>query len=209
MATIQRLTDSCLLITTDDHATLFDPGFHTYQSGEFDLDGLGDVTRVCITHAHGDHASPEFVSWLRDRRSDLVVYSNQDVLNTFAATGIEVSTDLPSDLVAEDVLHEMIPNGGQPPNRAFTIEGLFTHPGDSRQPTTTAPVLALPLLVPWDSATGAVQFARRLGPAQVVPIHDFYLTESGRSWIRNMVKGVLAPDGIEVVDVDWGASFTV
>ncbi len=209
MATIQRLTDSCVLVTDDHDATLFDPGFHTYQSGEFDLDSLGDVTKVCITHAHGDHASPEFVSWLRDRRHDIVVYANDDVVGAFADRGVDVSTEIPAGFSVEDVLHEKIPNGEQPPNRAYTIDGLFTHPGDSRQPTTSARVLALPLLVPWDSATGAVEFARRLGPAQVVPIHDFYLSENGRSWIRGMVKNVLAPAGIELVDVDWGASFTV
>ncbi len=208
MSTIQRLTDSCLLVTTDRDATLFDPGFHTYQSG-FDLDSLGDVTRVCITHAHGDHASPEFVHWLKDRKADLVVYSNQDVANAMLPNGIEVSTEVPEGSKVEDVLHEMIPSGDQPPNRAYTIDGIFTHPGDSRQPSISAPVLALPLLVPWDSATGAVEFARRLGPAKVVPIHDFYLSESGRSWVRSMVKSVLAPSGIELVDIDWGESFTV
>ncbi len=208
MSTIQRLTDSCLLVTTDRDATLFDPGFHTYQSG-FDLDSLGDVTRVCITHAHGDHASPEFVHWLKDRKADLVVYSNQDVANAMLPNGIEVSTEVPEGSKVEDVLHEMIPSGDQPPTHAYTIDGIFTHPGDSRQPSISAPVLALPLLVPWDSATGAVEFARRLGPAKVVPIHDFYLSESGRSWVRSMVKSVLAPSGIELVDIDWGESFTV
>ena len=209
MTTIQRLTDSCLLITTDDDATLFDPGFHTYQSGEFDLSSLGDVTKVCITHAHGDHASPDFVRWLIDRKADVAVHSNDDVASTLAKHDIEVSTGVPVGFSVEDVLHEMIPNGDTPPNRAFTIDGVFTHPGDSRQPSSTAPVLALPLLVAWDSATGAVEFARRLGPAQVVAVHDFYLAESGRAWIRGMIKGVLANDGIEMVDIDWGDSFTI
>ena len=138
MATIQRLTDSCLLVTNDHDATLFDPGFHTYQSGEFDLDSLGDVTKVCITHAHGDHASPEFVAWLIDRRHDIVVYSNQDVLNTFAHKGIEVSTDIPRGFSAEDVLHEMIPNGGPtlPPRRKGRGQKVSLAPG-TRSHTTT------------------------------------------------------------------------
>jgi len=63
--------------------------------------------------------------------------------------------------------------------------------------------------VPWDSATGAVAFARRLRPAQVVPIHDFYLTQGGRDWVRGMVGSALKDDGIELVDVDWGQSFTI
>jgi hypothetical protein len=35
------------------------------------------------------------------------------------------------------------------------------------------------------------------------------MSETGRAWITGMVKSVLAADGIEVVDLDWGASFTV
>ncbi len=209
MATIQRLSDSCLLVTTDTDATLFDPGFHTFRSGSIDLDGIGDVTRVFITHEHGDHVNPEFVRWVLDRGTDITVYSNEAVRTLLEAHDIEVSTDVPSDVAVEDVLHARVPNGDTPPNRAFTISGLVTHPGDSREPTTTGPVLALPLIVPWDSATGAVDFARRVGPRQVVPIHDFYLSDSGRQWIRGMVKAVLANDGIELVDVDWGQSFTV
>jgi L-ascorbate metabolism protein UlaG (beta-lactamase superfamily) len=209
MAKIQRLTDSCLLVTTDTDATLFDPGFHTYQSGEVDLESIGDVTRVFITHEHGDHVNPEFVRWLIDRRADVEVYSNEAVAGVLAGHDIEVHTHVPEDVTVEDVLHARIPNGATPPNRAFTISGLFTHPGDSRQPTSTAPVLALPLLVPWDSATGAVDFARRLQPQQVVAIHDFYLSSYGRGWIRGMVGDVLAGDGIEMVDAGWGDTFTV
>ncbi len=209
MATIERLTDSCLLVTTDSDATLFDPGFHPFTSGDLDLGSIGDVSRVFITHEHGDHVSPDFVHWLIDRRSDLTIYSNDAVMGFLRKHDIEVTTSVPSGVSVEDVLHGRIPNGATPPNRAFTIDGVFTHPGDSREPTATAPVLALPLLVPWDSATGAVEFARRLRPSQVVAIHDFYLSESGRGWIRGMVGDVLSADGIELVDIDWGASFTV
>lgn len=209
MAKIERLTDSCLLVITDEHATLFDPGFHTYQSGVIDLNSIGDVTRVFITHEHGDHVNPEFVRWAIDRRSDVEVFANEAVRDLLADHGIEVNTGEPAGAGVEDVAHGRLPNGSTPPNRSFTIDGLLTHPGDSREPSTTAPILALPLLVPWDSATGAVEFARRLAPRQVVPIHDFYLSEMGRGWIRGMIKGILANDGIDLVDLDWGDSFSV
>jgi L-ascorbate metabolism protein UlaG (beta-lactamase superfamily) len=209
MAKIERLTDSCLLVTTDEEATLFDPGFHTYQSGHIDLNEIGDVTRVFITHEHGDHVNPDFVRWVIDRGKDITVYSNEAVRDLLAEHGIEVDTGAPSGVGVEDVLHAKLPTGATPPNRSFTIDGVLTHPGDSREPTTTARVLALPLLVPWDSATGAVDFARRLRPKQVVPIHDFYLSEMGRGWIRGLIKGVLSDDDIELVDIDWGDSFSV
>jgi len=207
MAKIRRLTDSCLHVTTDSHATLFDPGFHTFTRNEIDLESIGEVTRVFVSHEHGDHVSPEFLRWLIDRKADLVVYSNDAVGNLLMPHDIVVDTSVPDDVTVEDVLHGRVPSGAQPPNRAFTIDGILTHPGDSREPTSTAPVLALPLIVPWDSTTGAVEFARRVAPVQVVPIHDFYLSQIGRQWIRGMVKSVLSGDGIEVVELDWGDCF--
>jgi L-ascorbate metabolism protein UlaG (beta-lactamase superfamily) len=209
MTEIRRLTDSCLLVTGDDHATMFDPGFHTYLEGVIDLDSIGDVTRVLVTHEHGDHVHPDFVKWLVGRRRDLVVFSNQAVSDLLADHGIEVSVEVPAGVGVEDVLHERLPNGSQPPNRSFTIEGVITHPGDSHQPTVTAPILALPMVAPWGSLTAAVEFARRVKPERVFMIHDFYMSDAGRARIRHMAGGVLGNDGIEVLDLDWGQSLTV
>tara|TARA_B100000686_G_C16444112_1_gene788510 strand:- start:100 stop:696 length:597 start_codon:yes stop_codon:yes gene_type:complete len=198
-----------LLVESDDGSILLDPGFFTWQSREFDLDSLGEVQRVLITHEHGDHANPEFIRWLLDRGEDVTVYSNRAVQRVLAEHDIEVVTDVPNGIDIEDVMHEMTPTGSAPPNRAFTIDGVLTHPGDSYQPTRTAPVLALPLLVLWGSTTLSVEFARRLGPKQVIPVHDFYTSSSGRRFISEMVKGVLLPDGIELVPLDWGESYTI
>ena len=207
MTKIRRLTNSCLTITNNAGTTLFDPGFFTFA--EFDLATIGDVQRVLITHEHADHVSPEFVRWLIDRGTDVEVFSNQAVVDLLAEHDVAASVDQPAGVSSEDVLHEMIPTGAQPPNRSYTIDGVITHPGDSYQPTTTAPVLALPLLIPWGSTTRSVEFARHLAPQQVVPIHDFYLTEAGRSFVVGMAKKVLAADGIEVVPLEWGDSYTV
>jgi L-ascorbate metabolism protein UlaG (beta-lactamase superfamily) len=206
MTTIRRLTDSCLVVTNDTAATLFDPGFHTFQSGEIELDAIGDISRVLITHEHGDHVSPEFVRWLIDRATDLIVYANEAVAGLLDGYGIQVDTGSPAGVTYQDVMHEVIPTGAQPPNRAFTIDGVLTHPGDSYQPTVSAPVLALPLIVPWGSTTLSMDFARRLAPQQVIPIHDFYLNENGRSFVYNLAKNVLAKSGIEVVTLNWGES---
>ncbi len=207
MPTIRRLADSCLLVTTADGNTLIDPGFFTFDSGEVDLDSIGDVQRVLITHEHADHVKPEFVRWVIDRGNDVNVYSNEAVAALLAEHDIQAVTHDPPGITSEDVLHEMIPTGATPPNRSYTIEGVLTHPGDSYQPTTTAPVLALPLLAPWGSTTASVAFARRLAPQLVVPIHDFYTSPSGRQWITALASTVLSADGIEVVPLDWGESY--
>jgi L-ascorbate metabolism protein UlaG (beta-lactamase superfamily) len=209
MTTIRRLTDSCLVVTTDAAATMFDPGFHTFESKEIDLDSIGDISRVLITHEHGDHVNPGFVKWLIDRRSDLAVYANEAVAGLLDGYGIEVDTGDPAGVTYEDVLHETIPTGAQPPNRAYTIDGVFTHPGDSYEPTISARVLALPLIIPWGSTTASMEFARRLAPRQVIPIHDFYLNEGGRAFAYNMAKNVLAKADIEVITLNWGETATV
>jgi hypothetical protein len=130
------------------------------------------------------------------------------VADLLAQHDIEVSTSDPAGVSSEDVLHEMIPTGDTPPNRAYTIDDVLTHPGDSYQPASTAPVLALPLIVPWGSTTASMEFARRLAPRQVVPIHDFYLNELGRGFVYGMATSVLARAGIEVVTLHWGESYS-
>lgn len=209
MTTIRRLSDSCLTVTTAAGTTLFDPGFFPFGGNGVDLDEIGEVQRILITHEHGDHVKPEFVRWLIDRGTDVTVHANRAVSDLLARHDIEVIVDNPDDVTSEDVLHEMIPNGDTPPNRSYTVAGILTHPGDSYGPTICAPVLALPLLTPWGTTTKSVEFARRLGPQQVIPIHDFYLSDSGRSFVVGMAKGVLAKSDIEVVPLDWGDSYEV
>jgi L-ascorbate metabolism protein UlaG (beta-lactamase superfamily) len=164
---------------------------------------------VLITHEHPDHVKPEFVRWLVDRGTDVQVYSNDPVAALLAPHEIDVMTGTPVGVSHEDVTHGMTPMGTAPPNRSFTIDGVLTHPGDSYEISATAPVLALPLLVLWGSTTESVAFARRLGPVQVVAVHDFYMSSYGRNRLMSMVKNILASDGIELVPLDWGESYTV
>jgi len=209
MTTIRRLTDSCIIVTTDDGATMFDPGFHTFETGIVDLAGLGDIQRVMVTHEHDDHMNPEFLRWVIDRGDDVTIYSNDTVAALLAGHDIAVDTSVPDGTSVEDVLHETTPMGTAPPNRAWTVDGVLTHPGDSYGPTRTAPILALGLLTPWGSTTRSLEFARSLGPQQAVPVHDSYLSASGRDWIYTVAKSVLAKDNIEVVTLNWGEGYTV
>lgn len=209
MPTIRRLADSCLIVRDGNGATLFDPGFFTFESGDIDLGTIGDIQRILITHEHGDHVAPAFVKWLLDRGRDVRVYANQTVADLLIRSDIEVDTDLPVGVSAEDVLHNLTPTGAKPPNRSYTIDGILTHPGDSHQPTVTAPVLGLALSAPWTSTTDAIGFAVRLAPSQVVPIHDFWLSASGRDHVTGMAASVLAKSGIELVPLGWGDAYTV
>ncbi|HDH02889.1 MAG TPA: MBL fold metallo-hydrolase [Actinobacteria bacterium] len=209
MTTIRRLADSCLVLRTDTAATLIDPGFFTFDSGVVDLNTVGDISRVLITHEHGDHVKPEFVRWLIDRGTDVTVHGNLSVADLLAPHDIEVLDYNPKDVTSEDVLHGKIPSGDQPPNRAYTVDGILTHPGDSTEPTKAGPVMALGLLIPWATPYEQIQFAKRVGVRQVIPTHDFYLTDGGREFIEGFAGAALAAEGIEMISLLPGASYTV
>ena len=202
---------NAILVSSNSTSVLVDAGISARRVIQA-VESLGvrpdSIDAVLVTHEHGDHVKPEFVRWLIDRGDDVTVHANRAVADLLAPHDIEVATADPGGVSSEDVLHEIIPTGATPPNRSYTIEGVLTHPGDSYQPTTTAPVLALPLLVPWGSTTRSIEFARRLAPQQVIPIHDFYLNDEGRRWVTGIAKMVLANDDIEVVPLDWGESYT-
>jgi len=208
MTTIRRLTHSCLIVTGDDGTVLLDPDVFTWTRGVVDLDSVGDVQRVLITHEHADHMHPEFITWLRDRGTDVTVHANARVQELLAAQDIEVTTADPAGTTSEDVLHGTLPNGQQPPNRAFTYAGV-THTGDSFEISACGDVLFLPLMVPWGAARSGVELVERLGPKQVIPAHDFYLSDGGRAFIYEIVGGAIAAAGTEFVPLAYGDGYTV
>lgn len=209
MTTITRIADSCLVVETDASRTLVDPGGFAYTWEGIDLNSVGDISQVLITHEHGDHVNLDFVQWLIDRRRDVVVHANESTAAMLAQADIAATTAAPTGTTFEDVSHETLPNGTTVPNRSWTVEGVLTHPGDSYQPTSAGHVMGLALLAPWGSMTASVEFAKRLGPKMVVPVHDFYLSRSGRGWVTSLASNVLGAAGIEVVGLEPGESFTV
>jgi L-ascorbate metabolism protein UlaG (beta-lactamase superfamily) len=208
MPTIRRLTHSCLLVTAEAGTVLVDPDVFTWTSGVVDLDSIGDVQSVLITHEHRDHMHPEFIKWLRDRGSDVTVHANARVQGLLAAEDIETTTADPVGVTSEDNLHGTLPNGQKPPNRAFTYGGI-THTGDSFDLSACGDVLFLPLMVPWGAARTGVELVERLTPKQVIPAHDFYLSDSGRDFVYDIVGAAIAAAGVEFVPLGYGDSYTI
>jgi L-ascorbate metabolism protein UlaG (beta-lactamase superfamily) len=209
MLSIRRLSHSSLVITTNSAVTLVDPGQHTFEERPVDLDTIGDITAVVITHAHQDHVDPRFVQWLKDRYREATVHGNQQVADLLGPLGIDVVQTDPVDVTSEDLEHEITPLGPGPANRCYTFGDAITHPGDTYKLTKSAPVLTMALMAPWGSTAQSVECIKAVRPNYVIPVHDSYLSENGRRSIGGIASRAVKDHGIELVELGWGETFQI
>jgi L-ascorbate metabolism protein UlaG (beta-lactamase superfamily) len=204
--TITKLVHACLLVETDGTRILIDPGSFSWQDERFDLSTVEGVDRILITHEHADHVSLEFVRAALERSNDAAVETTPALQAILAEQGIDSVTDGTPQFAAP---HERIPIGPGPQNVGFHIEGVLSHPGDSHSFVETMPILAMPFAAPWGSLTNGADRARLVRPMYVVPIHDWFLSESGRTFMYRLAKMALDEDGIELVEIGDFESVTL
>jgi L-ascorbate metabolism protein UlaG (beta-lactamase superfamily) len=197
--TITKLVHACLLVETDGARTLIDPGNFTWEDERFDLSLVEGVDRILITHEHADHVSVDFVRGALERSNDAAVETTPSLQTILATQGIEAVTDGTPQFGAP---HERIPTGPGPQNTGFHIAAALSHPGDSHSFAETMPILAMPFAAPWGSLVAGVDRTRLVRPRFVIPIHDWFLSEAGRTFMYRLAAIGLEQDDIELVHVE-------
>ena len=203
---LTKYPQSCLLVEVGDQRLLIDPG--VFLSARFDLDELGRLDAVLVTHRLADHLDPDLLTPLREQ--GIPLYGNADVL---ALTGPEGTHEVRSgrpftvgdvEVVPHDLDHVVLVDGSPgPPNTGFLIDDTLLHPGDGIELTgVTAPVLATPVAGPSISFHRAYRFVQQLGAQTVVPIHYAMFVVDPHHFAR-------VCDLAEVVVLDDGASVEV
>jgi L-ascorbate metabolism protein UlaG (beta-lactamase superfamily) len=196
--TITKLVHACLLVEANGKRVLVDPGSFSWQDDRLDASAVEGVDRILITHEHADHVSVEFVRAALERSNGALVETTPALQAILADEGIEAVTEGTPQFAAP---HERIPIGPGPQNVGFHIEGVLSHPGDSHSFVETMPILAMPFVAPWGSLTNGADRARLVRPAYVVPIHDWFLSEGGRTFMYRLARTALDQDGIELVEI--------
>jgi L-ascorbate metabolism protein UlaG (beta-lactamase superfamily) len=105
--------------------------------------------------------------------------------------------------------HEDLP-GSTPDNIAFLISETLLHPGDSllaEIPYGTLPILCLPIVTPWATKKQAFEYAERIHPQHIVPVHDGNLKDFFRKSQDAQAMEYFKDRGITVHALEAGGSF--
>mgnify|MGYP001823334458 FL=1 len=193
---ITKLVHACLLVDVGGTRTLIDPGTFSWQDERFDASMVEGADRILITHEHADHVSVDFLRAALERSNDAVVETTAALQGILAEEGIRAVTEGTPQFTAP---HERIPMGPGPQNIGFHVGGVLSHPGDSHSFVETMPILSMPFAAPWGSLTNGADRARLVRPRYVIPIHDWFLSDPGRTFMYRLAAMALDQDGIELV----------
>ncbi|WP_432544260.1 MBL fold metallo-hydrolase [Kineococcus sp. SYSU DK002] len=188
---------SCLLVETAAARVLLDPG--VFSHGFEELTGLD---AVLVTHAHPDHLDVERLGVLLEANDGALLAAEPATAASLEESGITARPLHPGEHVElagarveaaggrHAVIHADLPRIGNV-GLLLSAEGEPTlfHPGDSYETVPAGvDVLAVPVAAPWAALKETVEFARAVGAATGVAIHEAILSAPGRTVYGNQVR---------------------
>ena len=181
---ISKYIHSCLLFEHEGEKLLFDPGNYSFIEGRVTPETFRDVSTVVITHNHPDHLDLEPLKQIL-ALSGADVVTNGEVAALLRNEGIDATTvedgmHIAGAFTLRAILtgHEAILSDTLPRHTAFLVNERVLNVGDSFQepllPFAGVETLVLPVMAPFLTEVGAVDFVRRMRPRQVIPVHEGY-----------------------------------
>lgn len=185
---ITKYIHACLLIEKAADKILFDPGKFSFAEGKVKPNQFKNLSAIILTHCHPDHIDDESLREIIENNPGAVVLANTEIKNKLAVKEIKIEvfeTGTRSvgkfKIEAFNAAHENILADEIPQNTAYVVEDVFVHPGDSLADTVLTraktKILALPTMAPWETELQAFEFAKKMSPEKVVPIHDGYVKD--------------------------------
>ena len=181
---IAKYIHSCLLFEKDDYPLLFDPGKFSFIEGLVQPETFRAVKTVFITHDHPDHLDVEVLKKIV-ALSGAEVVTNSEVAAKLKE--VNVSTQVfdegvrsfgPFSVQAIPVPHEPVLDDHLPQMTAYLIDGRVLNPADSFTPELLAykvvELLILPVMAPFLTELVVANFAKKMAPKQILPVHDGY-----------------------------------
>lgn len=181
---ISKYLHSCLLFELDGYKLLFDPGKFSFAEGLVKPEMFVDVNGIIITHIHPDHLDIEVLKQIV-ALNNAPVFTNEQVGKELTEAGLPhtVWTDGvynlgPFKLQAITVKHELILDNPLPQMMGFVINDKVLHPVDSMEESLLQykgiELLLMVTMAPFTNELRITDFANRLQPKQILPVHDGY-----------------------------------
>ena len=197
---ITKIGHCCLVIKDKGKVILTDPGIFSTEQDE-----LAGIDIVLITHEHTDHLHTESLKKVLKNNPTAKVITNTSVGKILSAENILFKvlegnkSEMFDDLLIEafDGIHEDIYDSVPVvQNTGYIISNKLFYPGDSfKLPGKKVDILALPVVAPWLKLSQSIDYALKISPRVVFPVHDGFLKSPGPFY--RIPKAVLEKSNIE------------
>ena len=184
---VYKYIHSCLVVEQGDEKILFDPGIFSFIEGAVKPETFKDISTIILTHQHPDHVDVNALKKIV-ALSNASVITNSEGKVALAKEGIEAQVVEEGSHQTKNFTirafssdHAAILSPTLPQNTAYVLNDTFLNPGDSfasfLNPLKGIKVLALPVMAPWLTEVAVAEFAGRIAPQMVLPVHDGYVKD--------------------------------
>lgn len=189
---INKYQHACFTVESEGKLLVVDPG-----DWSTDFTPTGNIVAIVITHEHFDHCNSGLISTIFDKNPNVMIISNQSVLNkinlpinkSVVTAGDSLQLE-PFALAFFGGQHATIrPNLPLIDNLGVMINGQIYYPGDSFSlPDLPIDILALPISAPWLKFSEAAEFLATTKPRLAFPTHDAILSDKGKQLLDTMMS---------------------
>jgi L-ascorbate metabolism protein UlaG (beta-lactamase superfamily) len=207
---ITKFGHACVRLEHEGTVVVIDPGVFT------DPQAVEGADAVLITHEHPDHYHPDNLAACDasihtiDAVAARIRADAPGLVERVTVIAPEETFDVGVPVRSVGELHAVIhPELPRFHNSGYVLslgDAKVYHPGDALTgPGEDVDVLCLPVSAPWLKAAEAIDFARDVGAARNLAIHDRTYSEAGLGIVDGHLQRFLEPAGLAYARLADGA----